>query len=132
MSRKSKNRISTEHENSLSAANPFTEISVENLPKNPSSTFERVSVARQETKSKGRVDIIREKSGRAGKTVTVLRGFSETISSEELESLTLKLKKHCACGGSFKERTIELQGDACKQVMRELEKLDFRPIRCGG
>ena len=132
MSRKSKNRISTEHENSLSVANPFAAISMENLPKNPSSTSEQAAVAREEIKSKGRVDVIREKSGRAGKTVTVLRGFSETVASEELEALTLKLKKHCACGGSFKGHAIELQGDVCKQVMCELEKLNFRPIRSGG
>lgn len=128
MSRKPKSKISTDHQDSLTIANPFAEVNLNNLPKSPPTASNSVI----ETKLKGRVDIIREKSGRAGKTVTVLRGFADVISTEELASLMFQLKKLCACGGSLKERTIELQGDVCEPVMRELEKLKFRPVRCGG
>ena len=102
------------------------------MPQGPDLASDLKQVAEKEIKSKGRVDVIREKSGRAGKTVTVLREFPANISNEELEVIALKLKKHCACGGSLKERAIELQGDVCEQVMRELQKLKFRPVRCGG
>ena len=132
VSQKSKSKISTEHGSSLSVSNPFAEISSENLPEIPSSRRGPAPVEKKETKSRGRVDVTREKSGRAGKTVTVLSGFPKTIPIAELDAMALKLKKFCACGGSLKERTIELQGDVCEQVMCELEKLRFRPIRCGG
>ena len=95
--------------------------------------FEKEPAKKEETKLRGRVDVIREKAGRSGKTVTVLRGFSETISAKELNAVALRLKKNCACGGSLKDNcVIELQGDICEKVMRELEKLGFRPVRCGG
>lgn len=134
MGRKSKTKIVTnqEKETFLSVANPFAEISLDNLPDGPGLRPEEASAAVEASKSRGRVDVTREKSGRAGKTVTVLSGFSETISPEELNALALKLKRQCACGGSLKEQTIELQGDVCSQVMVELETLGFKPVRCGG
>ena len=132
VSQKSKSKISTEHRSSLAISNPFAEISSENLPEGSSSRPDPTPVEKKEIKSRGRVDVTREKSGRAGKTVTVLRGFPKNIPIAELDAMALKLKKFCACGGSSKERTIVLQGDVCEQVMCELVKLRFRPIRCGG
>ena len=129
---KSKKTIKTEHGEPLSVANPFAGVNFGNLPDIPNSKPDLTSAEGKDTRSKGRVDVIREKSGRAGKTVTVLRNFSETVSVEELNAMALQLKKQCACGGSLKERTIELQGNVCKQVMPELEKLGFKPVRCGG
>ena len=129
---KSKRKITTEHDESLSVANPFDGINLGNLPDAPNPKPDPTSADSKDTRSKGRVDVIREKSGRAGKTVTVLRAFPETVSVEELNAMALQLKKHCACGGSLKERTIELQGNVCEQVMPELEKLGFTPVRCGG
>lgn len=129
---KSKRKITTEPGEPLSVANPFAGVDFGNLPDVPNLKPTPVSAYGKDTLSKGRVDVIREKSGRAGKTVTVLRNFSETVSVEELNAMALQLKKQCACGGSLKERTIELQGNVCEQVMPELEKLGFKPVRCGG
>ena len=133
MGRKSKSKISTEHESALSLSNPFAGIGgLNDLPKSSSASSDLPPTEAPVIKSRGRVDVVREKSGRAGKTVTVLCGFSDAIHAEELSAMALKLKKHCACGGSLKERTIELQGDVCEQVMRELEIMEFKPVRCGG
>lgn len=132
MSRNSKNKIPTEHKNSFSVKNPFADVSLENLPEPTNLKSDTKLAIEKKNQSRGRIDVLREKSGRAGKTVTVLRGFSETISSKEIKAIALQLKKNCACGGSLKERAIELQGDVCQQVMHELEKLKFRPVRCGG
>ncbi len=50
-----------------------------------------------------------EKKGRAGKTVTVLEGF--TRHAQELEILAGRLKKACGTGGTLKGRSLEIQGD---------------------
>ena len=133
MKRKAKSKIATDHEGALSQANPFAEINLENLPDGQESKPESDSIITGNKKvgAKGRVEVTREKSGRAGKIVTVLREFSATISSGELNAIAFELKKQCACGGSLKGRKIELQGDVCKQAMIDLKKRGFMPVRCG-
>lgn len=133
MSRKSKSKITTNHESSLSVANPFAEVDLGNLPEGPESRAEPDTVITEskEIRSKGRVEVTREKSGRAGKMVTILREFPVMIPLKELDAIAFELKKQCACGGSLKERTIELQGDVCQQAMADLEKRGFKPVRCG-
>lgn len=49
------------------------------------------------------------KQGRAGKTVTVIRGF--TRDKRQMEPLVSGLKKSLGCGGTFANGTVELQGD---------------------
>ena len=132
MSQKSTNKIKTEHEEPLSITNPFAEIHLDNLPEGSISQPDPVIADNIKTQSRGRVEVTREKAGRAGKTVTILRAFQESIPIEELDALALRLRKKCACGGSLKGRTIELQGDVCEPIMVELEKQNFRPVRCGG
>ncbi len=87
---------------------------------------------RKKPKSKGRVEVRREKAGRGGKTVTTLKEFPSNTPVRELETLILELKKTCACGGTLKGKVIELQGDVCDRVMKELEARNFRPVRSGG
>lgn len=132
MSRKPKEKITTEHQNALSAENPFEALHLKNLSERPVPEPDATAPASPKTQSRGRVEVTREKSGRAGKTVTVLRAFEGSISLEELNALAFKLKKHCACGGSLKGRTIELQGDVCQTIMVELKKQNFKPVRSGG
>ncbi len=131
MSRKSKNKITTEHNKTFPIENPFAAIHLENLPEGPIPEPDTTATVDQKTKSRGRVEVTREKSGRAGKLVTILSAFEESVSTEELAAIAFNLKKHCACGGSLKGRTIELQGDVCKPVMVELAKQNFKPVRCG-
>ena len=49
------------------------------------------------------------KQGRAGKTVTVIRGF--TRDRHRMEPLVSGWKKAIGCGGSWEGQTVELQGD---------------------
>ena len=90
---KSKRKITTEQSEPLSVTNPFAGVNLGDLPDVPNLKPDPASAESKDTPSKGRVDIIREKSGRAGKTVTVLRNFSETVSVEELNAMALQLKK---------------------------------------
>jgi translation initiation factor 1 len=57
--------------------------------------------------SDGIVRVSREKSGRRGKTVTIVRG----LPAGALAAAATDLKRLCGTGGTVKEGTIELQGD---------------------
>ncbi len=82
-------------------------------------------------KSRGRVDIIRQKAGRGGKTVTVVTGFVG-IGLPEKERLARAMQKACGSGGTVKEGRIEIQGDKREEVARILAEANFRPVFAGG
>jgi len=82
-------------------------------------------------KSRGRVDIVREKSGRGGKTVTVVKNFVG-IGLPEKEALAKAMQRNCGTGGTVKEGQIEIQGDQREAVARILTEAGFRPVMAGG
>ena len=59
--------------------------------------------------------VSREKAGRGGKTVTVLRGLA--LEDAELVALGQKLRAACGTGGTVKEGVVELQGDHAEKVV---------------
>ena len=65
-----------------------------------------------------------DKSGRAGKVVSLVEGFAGPAS--ELEKLAKELKNHCGTGGSAKEGQILIQGDVRQKVTAFLEKKGAR------
>jgi len=132
MSKRSKHKISTDSAESVLASNPFGALDTGGLPSGPSQEQMRPKRGDKKPQSKGRVEVRREKAGRGGKTVTTLKEFSTNIPLKDLEAMTFKFKKTCACGGALKGRAIELQGDVCDRVMGELEKLGYKPVRAGG
>jgi translation initiation factor 1 len=71
-----------------------------------------------------------DRKQRAGKSVTVIEGFSDPI--EKIEALTKRLKSICASGGTVKDRRIELQGDHRTKVEKELVRQGYRVKRVGG
>ena len=77
------------------------------------------------------MDIIREKAGRGGKTVTVVRGFVG-IGLPEKEQLAKTMQKACGTGGTVKDGQIEIQGDQREAVARILTEANFRPVFAGG
>lgn len=109
--------------------NPFANLDAAGLPPGPPETPPETIISKQ--KSRGRVDIIREKSGRGGKTVTVVTGFVG-IGLPEKESLAKKMQKACGVGGTVKEGRIEIQGDKREQVAEILKQAGFRPVFAGG
>lgn len=83
------------------------------------------------TKNRGRVDILREKAGRGGKTVTVATGFVG-IGLPEKEQLAKKIQKAAGSGGTVKDGRIEIQGDKRDVVARILTEAGFRPVMASG
>jgi translation initiation factor 1 len=82
-------------------------------------------------RNRGRVDVLREKAGRGGKTVTVATGFMG-IGLPEKEQLAKKMQKACGVGGTVKDGRIEIQGDKRDEVARILSEAGFRPVFAGG
>ena len=112
--------------------NPFAALSSEGLPPAAEhSPADSAPPAKPARKDRGRVDIIREKAGRGGKTVTVVQGFLG-IGLPEKEQLARAMQKACGTGGTVKEGRIEIQGDKRAEVARILTEANFRPVFAGG
>jgi translation initiation factor 1 len=75
----------------------------------------------------GVVRVVREKGGRGGKTVTVVRGLSG-----DLTAVASDLKRHCATGGAVKGRAIEIQGDHRDKIVARLLAAGYRAKLAGG
>ena len=64
-----------------------------------------------------------EKSGRGGKTVTVVFGLPRNATF--LKELAQELKRFCGTGGAPTEDTVELQGDLRDRVRDYLKKKGY-------
>lgn len=72
-------------------------------------------------KSEQRIKVSAEKR-RYGKVTTVISGFDKDV---DVKATAKALKAELACGGTVKDRKIELQGDHRRQVRPILAKLGF-------
>ena len=70
------------------------------------------------------------RSGRKGKTVTVLTGFQHN--SENLAKLLKTLKAKCGSGGTLKEETLEIQGEHKQKLLDILTGLGYKAKISGG
>ena len=110
------------------AHKPFDALSSEGLPPGPADAPSDSKPAR---KNRGRVDIVRQKAGRGGKTVTVIKNFVG-IGLPEKEQLAKAMQKACGTGGTVKNGQIEIQGDKRAEVAEILSQAGFRPVFAGG
>ena len=128
---KGKNRVSTDGGEGL-GANPFGALDLGNLPSGPVASAPKPAASQApEKKNRGRLDVKREKSGRGGKTVTVVSGW-KGISAEEKTVLAKSIQKRCGVGGAVKNGNIEIQGDKREETRTILEDAGFRVVFAGG
>ncbi len=72
-----------------------------------------------ETEREGTTVNIRTEKRRYGKDVTIVEG----ISSDDVNEMGTTLKKYCACGGTVKEGSIELQGNHVEKIKQKLQEM---------
>lgn len=70
------------------------------------------------------------KSGRKGKTVTIITGFQ--CKPETLEKLLKQLKTQCGSGGTLKDNTLEIQGDHKQKILQILIEIGYKAKISGG
>jgi translation initiation factor 1 len=108
-------------------ANPFASLNVEGLPSQEiKSPFPSEPAGQAKPSKFGRVVLRREKAHRGGKTVIVIHDFAPNIGYDYIEKLSGRLKAACGCGGTAKERTIEIQGDQPGRIREFLEAEGFK------
>jgi len=78
-------------------------------------------VCEQIVKGSQKIRVATDKK-RYGKIVTVVTGFDTGV---DVKKIAKTLKNELACGGTFKDDTIELQGDHTKKIKAILVKLGF-------
>jgi translation initiation factor 1 len=78
----------------------------------------------------GVVRVSRQIKGRGGKSVTIIKGLA--VDPGELALLGKQLRTACGSGGTVKDGVIEVQGDHCELLMKELEKHGHKAKRAGG
>ena len=76
------------------------------------------------------VRIQASRSGRKGKTVTIITGFQS--SAETLAKLLKQLKTQCGSGGTVKENSLEIQGDHRDKLLQFLIQLGYKAKISGG
>ncbi len=72
----------------------------------------------------------REKKGRGGKTVTVIKNL--ILTPDDLRALAKQLKQACGVGGSVKGDNIEIQGDNRDKVAQALQQIGYGTKFVGG
>ena len=70
-----------------------------------------------------------EKKNRAGKTVTIIKGF--TSNQLELKILEKDIKSQCSTGGTSKNKEIIIQGNNRNKIIEILEKKGFNVKKVG-
>lgn len=82
---------------------------------------EQACVCEQIVKSSQKIQVATDKK-RYGKIVTVVTGFDSGVDAKKIAKT---LKNELACGGTYKDEKIELQGDHRKKIKEILVKIGF-------
>jgi translation initiation factor 1 len=104
--------------------NPFAGLRMDGLPPGEEPPAPVPSATRKP--GLGRVVLRREKAHRGGKTVIVVHDFAPSIPMSVIEELARKLRQACGCGGTTRQRIIELQGDQPARIRALLEEEGFK------
>ena len=84
----------------------------------------------KEAPSDGIVRVSRERAGRGGRTVTIVRGLPDR--GQSLTTRVQELKQLCGAGGALKNGVVEIQGDHRERLAERLGALGYRGKLAGG
>lgn len=102
--------------------NPFAHLQIDNLPLGEVEPPQPLKAKA----APGRVVLRRETAHRGGKSVIVIHDFASHITTQSIEDLARKLRSACGCGGTTRQRTIEIQGNQIERIRSLLEEEGFR------
>lgn len=96
---------------------------------NPDFQYTEAATAEAETlpPAKQRLIVRIDRSGRAGKQVTLVQGFVGT--QDDLAALGKVLKTKCGVGGTAKDGEITVQGDLRDKVTALLQQMGYNAKR---
>ena len=125
MPREPKKRLETNAaEASRTGLNPaFANLSAANLREGPPDPVPQAPPS--PLWKMGRVVLRRSTAQRAGKTVIVVHDFATHLPLSVIEKVAKKLRAGCGCGGTVRDRTIEVQGDQPGKIRTLLEAEGF-------
>lgn len=134
MGKKNK-RVAVESDDKDLSVNPFEVLESTGLPEKEIDPIRSEEMIAREPvekkKSRGRVDVVRQRSAGSGGWMTVAKNFVG-ISVEEKNALKKTIQKRCGVGGTLKNGVIEIQGDKREEVRVVLESAGFRVVFAGG
>jgi translation initiation factor 1 len=112
-----------------SSINPFAHLNIPDLPPGPLEKGAKGSP--QRLWKMGRVTLQRETAHRGGKTVIVIKDFASHLPVSVIETIAKRVRSACGCGGTVKEKRIEIQGDQPTKirVLLELEGFEVKGLK---
>jgi translation initiation factor 1 len=105
--------------------NPFAALDASGLPEGPKEPLMAKPEIEKSSK-RGRVVLRRETAHRSGKAVVVVGDMPSHLANDEIAEIARLLRKACGCGGTVRDREIEIQGDQPERVCAFLEDYGFR------
>jgi translation initiation factor 1 len=105
---------------------PFAGLQMAGLPPGPAAVEPPVPTPAARRPKWGRVVLRRETAHRGGKVVLVVDDFAPHIGLGAIEELGRRLRNACGCGGTIRQRSIELQGNQAAKARAFLEEEGFQ------
>lgn len=104
----------------------FSNLDLPNLPPAPEPVAAPDSP--QRIWKMGRVVLRRETAHRGGRTVIVIHDFATHLPLTIIETVAKKIRSAGGCGGTVRNRTIEIQGDQPAKIRTVLEAEGFQVV----
>jgi translation initiation factor 1 len=124
---KKKKRIPIDNADPASLNNAFGSLPVEGLSLAPNvKKASAPATPEKPEKKKGTLILRRETAHRGGKSVVVVYDIPRDHRPETIAALAKKLKQHCGCGGTVKNREIIIQGEKAAEVCGFLQKQGYK------
>jgi translation initiation factor 1 len=106
-------------------SNPFSSLDLPNLPEGPA-VITGEGKAPKSLWKLGKVNLQRETAHRGGKVVVVVKDFATHLPQSVIDSVAKRLRSACGCGGTVRDKRIELQGDNIAKIRSVLEAEGFQ------
>ena len=104
--------------------NPFASLNLPDLPPGPPIPVVDPKAPKSLWKM-GKVKLQRETAHRGGKTVIVIKDFASHLPISVIENVAKRVRSACGCGGTVKDKRVEIQGDNVAKIRAVLEAEGF-------